>query len=389
MLRPEPELTRDVLRRRANLQVELARHRLDALVVASPANFEYFTGYRSPSWPNRARPLVAVLTPTGRCTTVLSQSEAERARAGGVDLETVPYLEPILPADGASAPDFISAAAAASLPLLEGARRLGLELGSHFGSTLPAAALAQLARDAGAEAVDASTVIWPLRMIKSEYEIACLRRSADALERTYDAFAAVARSGLSGRELHGRFLQAAAGSRADWIGYVNIVVGAHAPLVGGAGDRHWEPGELLLVDAGVLVDGYWSDFWRIFVNDEPTDQQVAAYTRLVEVLRAERGAIRDGVAPLDVVEAVRRRLPPGEGGFGRFGHGIGLDLTEPPSLQREDDTSLDAGMALCIEPAASYEGVGNLAAEETVVVTADGCDLISPPFPSMLQRVAG
>ena len=386
---PALDLAADVRRRRRLLREELAHSGLDAVVLSSEPNFQYFSGYRTPSWANRARPMLLLARADGSCLAVVSEAEADRVESDGVDLEAIPYREPVASTDGGEAIlEFIPAAVSAAAHGLRPARRLGLELSSHFQAGLPAAAMRQLALELGAEPVDAASILWRLRIRKSALEVDCLRRAADALERAYQTFAATAGAGLSERELHRLFLEAAAASGADWIGYVSIVVDSRGALLGGLGARRWERDRLLLVDAGLLVDGYWSDFWRIFVAGEPSQVQAAAYAEIFNSVRAEREAVAKEPRAADVARLVGRLLERGNGGvFGRVGHGIGLDLTEPPSLHCDDPTPIVAGMTLCVEPAGWFPEVGHLVAEETIVVTEGGCELISPAFPERLLPV--
>ena len=79
-------------------------------------------------------------------------------------------------------------------------------------------------------------------------------------------------------------------------------------------------------------------------------------------------------------------LPPGNVGFGRFGHGIGLYMPEPPSLHPDDPTPLDDGVVLCVEPA--YLGVtGNYVVEEEHVVSNGRLSRISPEAPRSLIEI--
>ena len=92
------------------------------------------------------------------------------------------------------------------------------------------------------------------------------------------------------------------------------------------------------------------------------------------------------------IAAIARRLSDvGDGPlslYGRSGHGIGLDYTEPPSVHVDEVALAEPGMVLCLEPNRCIAGVGNLTAEEEVVITETGARLLSPPFPTEL-RVLG
>lgn len=92
------------------------------------------------------------------------------------------------------------------------------------------------------------------------------------------------------------------------------------------------------------------------------------------------------VAVADVAAAVADELPAdGARAFGRLGHGVGLEIAEPPSLHPADPTVLEPGMTLCVEPTSGFGDAGNLVGEEMVVVTEDGGELLSPAFPDTIE----
>ncbi len=156
--------------------------------------------------------------------------------------------------------------------------------------------------------------------------------------------------------------------------------------MGPPGERMWRDGELLMVDVGLVVDGYWADFCRHFAAGYVTADQSAAYAQVVAAVDAGRTTARAGAVASTVAAAIADVLPvDGEHGFGRLGHGIGLDLTEPPSLHHDDHTALEPGMTLCIEPAAWFEGVGHVVAEEMIAVTSSGAEVLSPGIPESIQ----
>jgi Xaa-Pro aminopeptidase len=73
-------------------------------------------------------------------------------------------------------------------------------------------------------------------------------------------------------------------------------------------------------------------------------------------------------------------IAPHDVGFGRFGHGIGLHVPEPPSLHADDPTPLEAGFTVCIEPTVVHAGV-NYVVEEEYILTAAGLERLSPAAP--------
>jgi Xaa-Pro aminopeptidase len=166
---------------------------------------------------------------------------------------------------------------------------------------------------------------------------------------------------------------------AERIKYTGIVAGIDRAPLGGPTDRVWEPGQVLEVDLCPQVRGYFADFCRIYVGGEPTGAQHAAYAALRDATSRQREAVRPGATVREVSRAAAASL--GETPYGRNGHGLGLEMPEPPSLTPLDEARLAPGMVICLEPNAYFNEVGWLVGEETVVVREDGCELLSPPWP--------
>jgi Xaa-Pro aminopeptidase len=143
-------------------------------------------------------------------------------------------------------------------------------------------------------------------------------------------------------------------------------------------------GDMLWIDAGCAVGGYWSDFSRAAVVGPPSAEQLEAHAAVhaltesaVRLIRPGRpvaeiaAACREGLAGLDLeVTAHLSDLA------GRVGHGLGLDVTELPHVAEFDSTVLEAGMVITVEPAVATR-YGAFHVEENVLVTEDGFKILS------------
>ena len=206
-----------------------------------------------------------------------------------------------------------------------------------------------------------------------------MRAASDILERAFADLHAALRPGMSEREIHNVLAAASFTHGAHRLGYTMAVAGVERGLFGDPTERRWQKGEVLFVDGGVVVDGYWADYCRMYTVGAATPSQRDDYARAVRALDAAV-ALDDCSHRRAVLAApsVRRWIClPGGVGFGRFGHGIGLYMPEPPSLHPDDPTPLEDGMVLCVEPA--YLGsTGNYVVEEEHVVSNGRLSRISP-----------
>jgi Xaa-Pro aminopeptidase len=140
----------------------------------------------------------------------------------------------------------------------------------------------------------------------------------------------------------------------------------------------------LFIDTGAEIDGYYCDFDRNFAFGWASDATKRAYDLAYRATDAGIAAVRPGVRACDVWQAMVDVLASGGatgGGVGRMGHGVGLHNTEWPSLMAADQTILQEGMILAIEPGYDFAPGKMMLHEENVVVRADKAELITRRAP--------
>jgi Xaa-Pro aminopeptidase len=378
-------LEADITRRRVALAEVMAAHGIDALVVASEANTGYLTGYETTFFGNKSKPFVVVYAPPHKPYVVCHVGEEPSVRLDAVDVLVEPYVGPEVLAvrDGVQIDYQVPAAdaVAALLDRLE-VGSIGLEASWHFIPGFTPLALDRLREAIRGEVIDASPALWHVRRVKSEWEIEQMRIAANAAAGCHAIFADEARLGMTEREL-GRLLRRAAyEAGAERIGYSGIIAGIDRAPLGGPTDRTWERGQMLFVDICLQLNGgYFADFNRIYASAPPTRDQRDAYGAVVDALDRAREVTRAGAVIADLANAMIGDVPTI---YARVGHGLGLEMPEPPSLSPQDTSTLRAGEVICIEPNREVPGVGWLVSEETVAVREGGFELLSPPFPREL-----
>ena len=231
----------------------------------------------------------------------------------------------------------------------------------------------------------ASEVLEDLRLRKDEAELEALREAARISDRVSEeirAFGAEA-IGMTEAELAAeidRRLEDAGGSGVSF----ETVVGSGP---NGArphhrhGDREIEPGDPVVLDFGTWYEGYPGDQTRTVVFDgEPPERFLDVHDAVLEAHHAGVEAAGPGVEAREVDRAAREVLE--ERGYGdefihRTGHGVGLDVHEPPYITSENDRELEPGMVFSVEPGVYLEGAFGVRIEDLVVVTADGCERLN------------
>jgi Xaa-Pro aminopeptidase len=146
------------------------------------------------------------------------------------------------------------------------------------------------------------------------------------------------------------------------------------------GERRIEPGDAVVMDFGGVRDDYWSDITRTVFVGEPDQDQRRVYEIVRQAQQAAFEAVRPGVSCQDVDRAARAVIE--EAGFGerfvhRTGHGIGIELHEPPYIVEGNETPLEPGMTFSDEPGIYLRGRFGVRIEDQVVVTAEGAERLN------------
>ncbi|MDX6661839.1 MAG: Xaa-Pro aminopeptidase [Solirubrobacteraceae bacterium] len=145
-------------------------------------------------------------------------------------------------------------------------------------------------------------------------------------------------------------------------------------------DVEIEAGTLVVIDFGALVDGYCSDCTRTVATGELDAEATAVYALVQRAQQAGLDAVRAGPSGREVDAAAREVIE--EAGHGEefghgLGHGVGLEVHEAPRLAKSDDSALQAGNVVTVEPGVYLSGRFGVRIEDLVVVTEDGTEVLS------------
>lgn len=345
-------------RRRETIRDGLAERKIDALLVSSAPNVRYLSGFTGSNGNLLLWPGGAILFTDPRYD--LRSKEEVNCR---VTVTRRPLILDV----------------AARIGRL-GLRRIGYEqtrmtcdLFEALKSRLPARATL----------VPIAGWIEELRMVKSPAELALIRQSVETNSSAYEEAAARLKAGMTERDLAAELEYRMRRLGAEKPAFDTIVAaGARTALPHSEpSSARLEQGTLAMVDMGALQEGYASDMTRMLFLGAPTPKVKRVYRAVLEAQLAAVAAVRAGVQASRVDQAARRVLK--SYGLGRAfvhstGHGLGLEIHEGPRIGKTGKTRLEAGMAITIEPGAYLEGFGGVRIEDTVVVTASGCEILTP-----------
>jgi Xaa-Pro aminopeptidase len=398
-----PDIAESEYRARcARVQEEMARRRLDALLVTSEDNYRYLTGFSSPTWLNLTRPRYCVLPAAGEPILIVPSNNVPIVEATTWVKRCRSWVSPCPEDDG------ITLTADALKAAVGRHRRIGAELGPQSRLTMPVGDFFRLKEMmAPVEIVDGDWMLRELRMIKSAAEVAHMRHVAEIVSRAFAALPRKMAAGEREREIAGRLQKDILGRGAEKVPYLVGVSGrgGYSNLHLSPGDRVLRKGDVLVFDTGSSYKGYFCDFNREFSFGRPSERMRRMYEVVWRATEAGIAAARPGRTCADVWHAEakeiarqveRLRLDGIEmAKNGRMGHGSGLRMCEPPSIHPDDMTVLRPGMVLTIEPAIAFRapGAGGPAAktvvhEENLVVTEEAPLLLSRRAPEEMPVVA-
>jgi Xaa-Pro aminopeptidase len=222
-----------------------------------------------------------------------------------------------------------------------------------------------------------------LRMVKSPAEIALIRRSVQTNSRAFEQAVARVRPGMTEQDLAAELEYRMRRLGAEKPAFETIVAAGVRSALPHAQPTaaRLQPRDLVLVDMGAQQDGYCSDMTRMLFLGTPIAKVKRVYRAVLEAQLAAIATVRAG-ASTAAVDRVARKVLRGYGLDRAFvhstGHGLGLEIHEPPRLGKRDKARLRAGMAITIEPGVYLEGFGGIRIEDTVVVTENGCEILTP-----------
>lgn len=368
------------------LQAEMAVLHIDALLLTTPPDVFYATGFLTRFWESPARPWFVVVPGDGAPIAVIpSIGAAPMARTWIEDIRT---WDAPNPNDGG-----VALLANALRDVVPKGGCVGVPMGLETQLRMPLADYAQLTAALGQrDLVDATACVQRVREIKSEAEIDKLRAICEIAGRAFDRLPDMALPGTGLDAVFRDFQVACLQEGADWVSYLAGAAGAggYGDVVSPAGSRPIAVGDVVMLDTGAVRDGYFCDFDRNVSIGEPSDAVARAQDALWHATEEVLTAIRPGMRACDVhrmlCDALTRHGA--EPGQGRLGHGLGLSLTEWPSLSAVDETPLRAGMVLTLEPGVVLGAGRMIVHEENFVLRENGAELLSPRAPRTLPVVS-
>ena len=359
--------------RLATIQKDMVLDEIDALLLTQEHDIRYVTGFMTPFWQSPARPWFVVVPQSGMPVAVIPSIGREvmaRCFTGAVHSWPAPQPED----DGISLLGEVIRNLVGNKPVL------GMMMGAGTKLMMPLLDMEMLVDAIGApELADATMILQAARMVKSPAEIAKIRHICGLASDVFNAMPTWLEEGMTVGSVFTQFKIKALQAGVDDVSYLvgNAGAGGYDDIISPPGATPIVGGDVLMLDTGCVWDGYFCDFDRNYGFGEVSAEAHEAYGLLWQATEDALNGLKIGMTSAELFGLLQDRIGGEDDSVGRYGHGLGIQLTEPPSHIGWDDTVLLENMVLTLEPSMALGGGKMMVHEENILLTADGAQLLS------------
>ena len=335
---------------------------LDAILLCTEAEVRYYTGFRSLFWQSPTRPWFVVIPQRGKPIAVIPEIGRDLMERTWVD-EIITWPSPRREDDGVSL----------LVKVLKGSNKIGLLKGEEASLRMPLNDFETLNSKINGSFIDCSDLVKEVRLVKSEVEINIIRQVCSIASCAFDRAHQLFHVGQPLDQAFRDFKIALLEAGAEEVPY--LVGGAgqdgYSDVISPPSNQLLKNGDILMLDTGSSLKGYFCDFDRNWAIGKASNLAKTAYSKLYKATEVALKKIRPGMTCAQVFSLINSSLGEGDSDIGRMGHGLGIQLTEYPSLMLNDKTVLRENMVMTIEPSLSY-GDGLMMVHEENICIRDG-----------------
>ena len=369
-----------------NLQKKMQNNNIDVTLITSSHNFRYFTGLDSYFWESPTRPWF-LLIPQSQDPIAVIPSIGESALKKTWIKKIHTWASPQPEDEG------VSALKETLANLITNKGNIGCEIGQESQLRMSINDFDRLRKDlSDFNFVNASEIIWQIRMIKSQEEIKKIKGIISIASKVFDELSNHIKIGMTEIEICNFFKKELLNKGADHTLYMSCASGegGYDQIICDPSEKKLQDGDILIIDTGTTLDGYFCDFNRNYGFGKIKKEANKAYLTLWEASEKALEKAKPGFTCADISNAMSSVLNTSSlssNSVGRMGHGLGLQLTEPPSIMHNDKTILKENMILTIEPCYEYLPGKILVIEENILVTKKGFELLTSRTPKILPII--
>ena len=360
-------------------------YQLDGILLTTAQNIRYFTGYDSQFWESPTRPWFVIVPLSGKPIAIVPEiGESEFKKTWLDEIKTWPSPRP--------EDEGVSLLKSNLENVKKNFGQIGLELGSEMALRMPISDFLKLKEVVGTNLVDGSNAIWDMRMIKTNEELKKIKFVCSIASDAYNALPSTLSIGNTEREAVHKLKIDILNRGADSVPFMPGISGQGgvSQIVCGPTDRILDDGDILFIDTGSTFDGYFCDFDRNYAFGRVASDVEKVYQILWQATEIGIKKAIPGATTNDIFNAMNKVIQDGGtigNNVGRLGHGLGLQLTEPPSHRLGEKTVIKENMVLTIEPAMEYAPGKMIVHEENIIIQQDGAELITKRAPKEIPVI--
>ncbi|MGG0655911.1 M24 family metallopeptidase [Rummeliibacillus pycnus] len=341
------------------LEETLVHHEIDLGIITSPADIFYFTGFNSEPHERFMALILNIKTNDTFLFVPALDEEAAKQKSN---------IEKIIPISDEESPFEV---------VKNTIGNVGSAIGVEGKSFSYARYIELIEAFHHPVVLDIQPFVSQQRLHKSPDEIASIKLAIEIIEKVMEEGIKKIRVGMTEQEIVAELELLMRKFGADGTSFDTIVlVGENAALPHGhPGSRVVCEGDFVLIDMGIIKNGYCSDITRTFIVGNPTEQQQEVYDIVKEATIAGLQSVQADL-PLKTFDLASRKIIE-ENGYGiyfnnRVGHGLGIEVHEEPSIHSENDSLARKGMVFTIEPGIYIPGYGGVRIEDNVYINENG-----------------
>lgn len=369
--------------RLANVQKGMQQNDIDVLLLCTETDVRYFSGFATQFWQSPARPWFLLVPQQGELIAVIPGIGEPLMRSTWVnDIRCWSSPDPL--------DEGVSLLADTLHECVSGSATVGLLKGPETLLRMPLSDYEKLQHlTPSLRYIDATSLVQSLQQIKSEAETDKIRNAAVAASQAFAKLPDAVSTGMTDREIFRQFKHLCLDAGVDDVTYLvgASSAGGYDDIIAPPGDRVTSAGDILILDTGCVCDGYFCDFDRNYAFGSADNLTADAYQRTHESIDAALSTVKAGVTCAELYETMNKVLRNDDNMVGRMGHGLGMRLTETPSINASDQTVLREGMVMTLEPCLNYGHGKIMVHEENLRVLSNGYELLSHRAPAEIPVI--
>ena len=368
------------------VQSKMREQKLAAILLTTEHDINYYTGYLTQFWQSPTRPWYLVLPSEGLPIAVIPTIGVEcMAKGWMTDIRN--WSSPHPTDDGISLLTEALVESVERAKAASGFTNIGISAGRETHMRMPLVDLDQLKvnlsnHDKAVKVVDATVIMRCQRMVKSPNEIEKLRYVAQTVSSVFERLFDFVHPGMTDGEVFREFKIQCLTEGVDDVAFLvgGADQGGYGDIISPAGPRKIRDGDVLILDTGCTFDGYYCDFDRNYGFGKVNQSAHDAYEGVWEATEQGFLMAKPGNTPADLFHAMNDVLQKAGAlgdSVGRYGHGLGLQLTEPPSNTPWDNEVFEVGTVMTLEPGMEFAPGKLMVHEENIVITENGAEYLS------------